>query len=150
MPRLAGVVLDDRESAESDYAAYELSFRRDASGRNLIQGRVSATLRLRCERCNGVLELPVSSSFTLAVVEGLDEAAQLPEAYEPLLPEEADIDPAELVEDELLLAVPAVSRHAAGTCAPPPFAAPAEDLPDDTSHPHDNPFAVLEGLKRGH
>jgi len=152
MPRLAAVVLDAEQSAE-DYAAFELGFRRDASGRHLVEGRVEATLRLRCERCNGELELPVSSNFTLAVVEGLDEAAQLPEAYEPLLPDETEVDPAALVEDELLLALPAVLRHPVGVCEPPVRSGvedvPPADLPDGTPA-RDNPFAVLDALKRHH
>jgi len=112
-----------------------------------VEGRVTATLLLRCQRCNDVLQLPVSSAFTLAVVAGLDEAAQLPEAYEPLLPEESEIDPAALVEDELLLAVPAVPRHPAGTCEPP--ANTLVELPD-AAPAQDNPFAVLEALRRQH
>ncbi len=148
MPRLAAVVVDAANTGD-DYAAFELSFRRDASGRALVQGRVTGTLQLRCQRCNGVLELPVSSSSTLAVVRGLDEAAELPDAYEPLLSVEAEIDPAALVEDELLLAVPAVPRHPAGACEPPVQTAPAADRVD-ARPPHDNPFAVLEVLKRHH
>ncbi len=149
MPRLAEL-LDKEDTADQDFAAYTLEFGRDASGRDLVRGHVTATLRLRCQRCNGLLELPVSSSFTLAVVQGLDEAAQLPMEYEPLLPDEAEIDPAALVEDELLLAVPPVPRHAAGACEPPTYSTRADDGADDRSPTHESPFAVLEALKHDH
>ncbi|WP_295880765.1 YceD family protein [uncultured Thiohalocapsa sp.] len=147
LPRLAQLVLSD-PTAEPGCAAYRLAFRRDASGRDLVQGEVTATLRLRCERCNGVLELPVASTFTLAVVDGLDEAARLPEDYEPLLPEEATLDPATLVEDELLLAVPTVPRHPVGACSAPAYTEPEGDASPASGEP--SPFAALEGLKRYH
>jgi uncharacterized protein len=150
LPRLAQVVTPADPAA--DYASYGLRFRRDESGRDLVEGEVSATLHLRCERCNQPLELPVASAFKLAVVEGLDEAAQLPDAYDPLLPEEATLDPAALVEDELLLAVPSVPRHAEGACHAPRYASadkPAEG--EQAAAPaDDNPFAVLESLKHHH
>jgi uncharacterized protein len=157
LPRLA-TILEDRDAGCGDQAsaAFELRFRRDASGRYLVAGRVDATLRLRCERCMGALDLPVSSGFTLAVVEGLDEAARLPDDYEPLLVDDGKVDPATLIEDELLLAVPAVPRHAVGACRPPtldgapggqssdrPSGEPAGQ-PSDT----DNPFAALAALRR--
>jgi len=149
MPRLAEL-LDGADVADPEFAAFTLEFGRDASGRDVVRGRVTATLRLRCQRCNDLLELPVSSGFTLVVVHGLDEAAQLPAEYEPLLPDEAEIDPATLVEDELLLAVPPVPRHVVGACEPPTYSAPADDGADDRSLKHENPFAVLEALKRDH
>lgn len=150
LPRLAQVVTPADPAA--DCAGYRLRFRRDESGRDLVEGEVTATLRLRCERCNQPLELPVISAFTLAVVEGVDEAAQLPDAYDPLLPEEGTLDPAALVEDELLLAVPAVPRHAEGACRAPCYEAAPEQADDEqaAAPADDNPFAVLESLKRHH
>lgn len=151
LPRLAQVVLTPTDTA-AGYVSYKLAFHRDASHRDLVHGAVSATLGLRCERCNEPLQLPVVSEFALAVVSGLDEAAQLPEGYEPLLPEEATLDPAALVEDELLLAIPAVPRHAAGTCRAPRYVnadARTGDEPD-AAPVDDNPFAVLQALKRQH
>ena len=149
MPRLAAVV-ERADGEDTGSAAFTLRFRRDAAGRILVEGTVAATLRLRCERCMGLLDLPVQSSFVLAVVAGLDEAARLPEDYEPLLPEDTTVDPAALVEDELLLAVPAVPRHAAGACRPPAFVAAAGDAREDQPSDKENPFAVLEALKRRH
>ncbi|MGD2019555.1 MAG: YceD family protein [Thiohalocapsa sp.] len=153
LPRLAQVIVD-ADKADPDYAAYKLSFRRDSSGRDLVQGEVTATLRLRCERCNGILEIPVDGTFTLAVVHGLDEAAGLPDEYEPLLPDEATVDPATLVEDELLLAVPHVPRHAEGACRALKYTAnadqPGAESDADGLSSDEHPFAILESLKRHH
>ncbi len=89
----------------------------------------------------------------MAVVKGLDEAARLPDAYDPLLPEEATLDPAALVEDELLLAVPPVPRHVEGTCEAPDYERHDHRAPDTDREPapdDEHPFAVLQSLKRHH
>lgn len=147
MPRLQAAVADSTNSSP-DYAAFELTFGRDASRRDVVEGRVRAQLRLQCQRCNGVLDLQVSSRFALGVVTGLEQASRLPEGLEPLLLESEEIDPAVLVEDELLLAMPVVPRHADGVCRSPAFAAGAEVDSTVTQSTQDNPFAVLEALKR--
>jgi uncharacterized protein len=149
MPRLAEVVFAAEGQGAEGCAAFKLSFEHDANKRHLVRGEVRAKLKLRCERCNEPFEFPVSSNFTLAVISGFDEAAQLPDDYEPLLLEEAAVDPATLVEDELLLSVPAVPRHPTGACEPPRLPQQADATAGDRPQ-RDNPFAVLETLKRHH
>ena len=149
LPRLALVLVEGAVDAAA-LVSYQLRFQRDPGGRALVAGEVSATLPLRCERCNGVVDLPVASGFTLAVVAGLDEAAQLPDDYEPLLPEDGAVDPVALVEDELLLALPTVARHPVGTCEPPRYEQPSNAPAPPPDSGTDNPFAVLETLKRRH
>jgi uncharacterized protein len=53
----------------------------------------------------------------MAVVEGLDEARRLPEEIEPVLIDDGRLRPLELVEDEILLALPQVPMHGADDCA---------------------------------
>jgi uncharacterized metal-binding protein YceD (DUF177 family) len=61
----------------------------------------------------------------------------------------------ELVEDELILAMPLVARHPDGTCRPaldltvPRDSHVSEAAPDDTVRPR-HPFEVLAGLKKKH
>jgi uncharacterized protein len=144
LPRLAAVV-EDSVSGEP-YASFMLRFEHDAAGRDIVRGSVSSRLSLRCQRCNEPFEFPVSSSFVLALVQGLDQAALLPDLYDPLLPDETKVDPAALIEDELLLALPAVPRHPEGACRPPESDA-GETQPQESART-DNPFAVLDKLKR--
>jgi uncharacterized protein len=148
LPRLSSLAetgqLADDQGPGGSQAAYRLTFFRDEQGRDLVEGSVRAQLRLRCQRCTEGYDLPVDACFTLAVVNGLDEAEALPDAYDPLLLEEALIRPRDLVEDELILAVPAVPRHADGDCVMPAEAAGATDGPDERP----NPFASLAVLKQ--
>lgn len=150
LPRLAEMLETDTEGGAQ--AACQLVFGRDGAGRDIVQGEVRACLTLRCQRCLEPFDLPVASEFTLALVVGLDEVAALPPDYDPLLVaaagEDRFIHPRDLIEDELILAVPAVPRHADGGCPSSPLAlldlTPAQvaDRPAERL----NPFAVLTTL----
>jgi len=104
---------------------------------------------LRCQRCVGTFWLDVHTKPVLALVEGPDEAADLPEEYDPLLLEDRLVRSDALIEDELLLAVPPIPRHPDGSCV-------ARPTPDDGGEPQQqrdegsrpNPFAQLTALKR--
>ena len=98
---------------------YQLSFGNDERGNDTVTGRVMGELRLRCQRCNEQMVLPVDSALSLSLTEGLDEAAALPDDYDPLLLDGRLMRSSELIEDELLLAVPVVPRHPEGTCEAP-------------------------------
>ncbi len=146
MPRLGEAVL----RLEGD-AHYALRFQRDARRRIRVSGQVTANAVLTCQRCLGEVAYPLSGEISLAVIEGLAEMEYLPEDVEPLL-----LEPGErrrgldLVEDELLLALPQIPRHEDEGCA--------GDLEPESSPPiggqgdsrdGENPFARLAELKKG-
>ena len=111
---------------------YRLSFGKDERGYGVVTGRVVGDLRVRCQRCNDAMILPVDSELSLALTEGLDEAAALPDEYDPLLLDGRLMRSSELIEDELLLAVPVVPRHPEGSCeAPLPKSSPGEHVGGD-------------------
>lgn len=102
---------------------YQLAFSRDDLGRALVRVSVNGLLRLHCQRCLDILEWRIEERALLALVLGLDEAARLPDrlpdapnGYEPLLIDASRLRPLSIIEDEVLLALPAIPRHA--DCAP--------------------------------
>ncbi len=106
---------------------------------------LATTLRLRCQRCLEPFGWPVDTDVRLKWVGGPLEAERLDPGFEPLLlPEGGLVNPRDLIEDELLLAVPQVPRHPFGTCR----ADWASSLEDDAPRPQENPFAVLARCKR--
>jgi uncharacterized protein len=127
-------------------AAFALRFGRDGERRFTIRGSVSAELTLTCQRCFRPLVLDVDARVELGPVRGLEEAARLPASLEPLLVTENGIRLRELVEDELLMAIPSIPRHEEDDCAPmtPSAVSPTKSEDSDT----DNPFAVLSALKQ--
>ncbi|HCK81683.1 MAG TPA: YceD family protein [Candidatus Competibacter sp.] len=76
-----------------------------------LKGRLRADVELVCQRCLGPLLLPLELGVALGLVRSEAEAARLPAGYEPLLATDDGISVAELVEDELLLALPQIPRH---------------------------------------
>lgn len=119
LPRLRSLVAECREEL-----SYSLSFGRDDAHRAVVRVRTRGLLRLQCQRCLQPMDWPVDETTVLALVQGLDEAAGLPDHYDPLMLEEPLLRARTLIEDEVLLAIPAIARHE--TC----------DMPE--SHPASN------------
>ena len=101
---------------------------------------------LECQRCLQPMRLPLRAERRIFFVEGEDAAAALDaESEDDVLALTPALDLAELLEDELLLALPLVPRHA--HCPEPLPRALVEN--DPATDPADNPFAALAALKRG-
>lgn len=92
--------------------AARLEFGRDEAGRAVVAGRISATLVLECQRCLGPMELELELAPRLGVCGSEAEAARLPDQLDPLVVGDGPVSVRGLVEDELLLALPVVARHA--------------------------------------
>jgi uncharacterized protein len=103
---------------------------------------------LECQRCLKPVVVPVQIERSFLFVHGEDAAAQLDAAGEDdVLAITRALDLRELIEDEILLALPIVPRH---EVCPDPLVAPAEgDAAGDAVAPAPHPFAALAGLKRG-
>lgn len=131
---------------------YSLHFYRDARRRACVEGKVAADLRLTCQRCLAPVEIAVDSVIALGLVQGVEEAQRLPEPYDPLLVPEEGVRPLDLVEDEVLLALPQVPRHGpaepcdTGDWLNDQAAASSAERSEATADT-DNPFSVLAQLK---
>lgn len=113
--------------------------------------RVQASVWLSCQRCLQPVAVPLEIDRTLRFARGEDEAARLDEeGEEDVLALTRALDLPALVEDELILALPLVPRHA--TCPQPlPWpgtetSAPAQAVTPPAPAPH--PFAALQALKK--
>jgi uncharacterized protein len=131
--------LRDMLAADAGEVRYEISGVRDERGRPSLRLKVSGTLALRCQRCLEPMPFEVQTDETLVL------AATLAEIHaEPARADGPDRVVAgremalrELVEDELILAVPYAPRHE--DCAPAAASDSAEKI---------SPFAGLKGLMR--
>lgn len=79
---------------------------------------VSGEIELRCQRCMERLKLPLKLQREIVLVAGVDEFAQSADEPESVdtIPAVGRIDLHELVEEEILLALPLAPRHAGGEC----------------------------------
>jgi len=135
------------------YCEVELQFGRDPERRRVVDGVLSADIELECQRCMEAMPFRLESSPHLGLVISEEQARQLPRDLEPFLTDEAEADLWQLVEDELLLALPSFPLHDPEEC---PATATinaineAEDAKyesDDSSQKAENPFSVLAELK---
>ncbi len=144
LPRLAQSV----ESADLAHwsAQGELRELKGAEPQVWLHLKTRSDVRLVCQRCLQLLDHPLQSERSFLFVPDESEVERLDEELEEdvlLLPRLFDL--LELVEDELILALPIVPRH--DEC-PQPLPMPDDpDLPQEGGEvPH--PFAALAALKK--
>ena len=118
-----------------------VSFRKDGDLK-IISGHVSATLSVRCQRCLEPVHLLVDRNFRLALVYSDEQAKRLPAIYDPLLLENRHIVFSDIIEDELILAIPDIPGH--DDCQPEQLVFADEEF-ETKAEP--NPFAILAKLK---
>lgn len=123
---------------------FELNFDRDTLGVAYVGIQAEAPLTLTCQRTLEAFVLPVKIDSRLGLIAKEEDEAALPPGYEPLLvPGDGVIHPAEVIEDELILALPVVPLKPGG----------AEEFAwsstgeDDEVQAEANPFAALKQLK---
>ena len=126
--------------------AYKLAFQRDADDHMFIDGECSTKATMVCQRCLDAVVLEVRGEFQIGLAFSDEKSKHLPKQYEPaIMDHNGNIDPWELVEDELILALPMFAYHADGECE---IKQPkAETEPVEVTEKKDNPFAVLQQLK---
>ncbi len=118
-----------------------ISFHKEGDIKTVL-GHVSAQLFLQCQRCLKPVEIPVDRQFRLGIVRSDAQAGRLPKLYEPLLVDSEQIVFSELIEDELLLAIPDIPRHS--ECKPEQVTFGNIDI---EAQAEPNPFAILAKLK---
>ena len=101
-----------KESLHGDegYITAKLEFGHSV-GFACLTGKVSAQLLVECQRCLKPMQTEVAGSFKFALVSSEEEFALLPEEFDPYLLEGDEQSVIELIEDELLLALPMVIVH---------------------------------------
>ena len=139
-PRLVELVLDSGAAL-----AIDVQVGRSSSGVPLVTGRVRGTVEQQCQRCLEPVSGELDVEFRLAVVvPGNEELA--PADFEPWHADASGVTLGEMIEDELLLALPMVARHEVGECGD--LAERLKEAEDSETPERDNPFAVLSQLKK--
>lgn len=138
MTRLRGSLVD----AEGE-VHYVLVFGTDSLKVPFVELRIEAELPLECQRSLQPFLQPVRLVQRLGLIRVEADEAALPPEYEPLLvPADAVLRPAELVEDELILALPVVPVSPDAEAVERDFAPAVEETAQA------NPFAALAGWKK--
>ena len=138
-----------REQTEgvAEVAEVTLSFGVDAAGCHWMRCEASVGIELTCQRCLEPMPWTLEADEQLALITSDEDAVELADAYEPLVVE-GPIRVAELVEDELLLALPLIAKHQTGPCAAQAASTVAEEQPPEQQESATSPFSELAAIKR--
>ncbi len=116
----------------------------------ILTGQIKTDAKLICQRCMGEMELPIALDFQLAFVRSEAEMERLPEGYEATLIENSTMMLSDIIEDEILLALPAIPKHLDGSCSSEVVEGWSGEQENETNTEdvkRDNPFDVLASLK---
>jgi uncharacterized protein len=105
---------DEGQRAESlarNDATFSASFGYDEQGLVTIKIAVKASLPLICQRSLAPYQEKVERNSLLVVIEQVSDQDQVPESYDPVLVENRRLAIQDIVEEELLLAIPQVPRN---------------------------------------
>lgn len=136
------------EQAEGSRVAWTISGESDSSERMFLRLRVQGVVKMTCQRCMGPLDHAVQVDSRLEIVQSESDLADENDADAALDDDAPDqivgshrFDILELIEDELIMAVPYVPRH--DVCVTLPG-----QQDGDVQDARPSPFAALAGLKK--
>jgi uncharacterized protein len=125
-----------------------LALSRDEEHHSIIDVTVVAEVSVTCQRCLEAMITSLRCSNRLAVVWTDEQAKHLPRDLDPLICED-DCALWDLVEDELILALPAYSYHEGRDCNQLLNELGDSDAAPSAADTRQNPFEVLAQLKPG-
>ena len=127
------------DSSTQNKVLLKFEFTKNEFDMATISGELETCLELECQRCLGKMELPINVDFRL-MVDASDELVR-ESSIDTLYSDDGFIDINEVVEDELILAIPLVASHEDQACNKHWLASEAEAVASE------NPFSVLRQLK---
>lgn len=84
--------------------------------KTLIVGSLTGQMPMRCQSCLAPFIKQLNIDVRLAHIYSEEQESLVPEGYESLILDRQDITLVELLEDDILLALPAFPKHAEGQC----------------------------------
>ena len=139
--RLAGLII----ACEGDIDV-SLQFGRGSMGELQVSGQIRGVVSMDCQRCLEPVSIALDCQVALVLVESEEAASRLPDSVDSLVSPDGTVDLLELVEDELILALPIVPRHDSCKAAYEPGEL-TDSAATEESVNEKNPFAVLKDLK---
>lgn len=124
--------------------------RRDAQSLIVLEGKLSTTLSLTCQRCLEPVMTELEADVQLWLLRDEDAAEQLSDEADYLVQDgEGRVALADVLEDELILALPLVAAHE--ECELCQIVETEDDIEDEVveveTPQRENPFQALTGFK---
>lgn len=141
LDRLADMLVDDSGMVDVD-----LYFGREGRLAK-VEGRIESVLEIVCQNCLEAIEWPIDCDIKLGIIASMDQVSRLPEDYEPLLVEDGNILLKDIIQDEIILALPAFPRHQFNCFVPEFDNNNPITIVNDEPLFTENPFSILAKLK---
>ena len=93
-----------------------LGFRKGRKHRIIVAGKAAVNVSLECQACLGSQDFLLEVKLLLTIVGTQSALLELPQEEDGLLVEDKLVVLVDLIEDELMLGLPMVARHADGDC----------------------------------
>lgn len=132
--------------AADETVRVEMAFSPGPGSAVLCRGQLTAGVTMVCQRCLGSVALRIDRDLEIALVHSDAEAARVWKDYETYEVEGHRVHLWELVEEELLLALPLVPMHdETMKCGAGEAPTDRDSVSGETER--GNPFKVLEGFR---
>lgn len=121
----------------------------DQQGLTVLKGSADCAVSVTCERCGEPMAVTLDCSFAYTPIKAGDDAALelIPERYDVIEKDEhGEINLRQLIEDELILALPLFPAHDDADCTVSVQNMSWGDIGPEPEKP--NPFAILQELKK--
>ena len=129
-----------------DAVRVRLGFRFDRHGAVRMDGELAGRVAVECHRCLEPMAVDLKSEFSVVIADSEAAASRLGAEQDVLCVEGDEAGIAELIEDELILALPERPCSAADCPQAPTLASPAGSMDEGTLETK-KPFAALGALK---
>ena len=112
-----------------------------------VEGHIETVLELECQNCLEAVKWPIDCNIKLGIVTTIDQANRLPEEFEPLMVQEEKILLKNIIEDEILLNLPAFPKHQHACFVSKTDNNKLNTIVSDEPSSTENPFSILAKLK---
>ena len=126
-----------------DVVRIELRFEQDDHGRSRVLGRVTTAVILDCQRCLEPIVRHIVADVDFRVVASDAAADEIANEFETFVSADEELSVVELIEDDLILALPNQVCEAYDACPRRPDVRYPRDDVDEDEAPRANPFAAL-------
>ena len=107
LTRLKGLLHSDSGSVRAT-----LRFRQRGDGWLATELTLAGDVELNCQRCLEPFRYELTENVNVVLADSDSLPATVPAGFEPFELEEGRLQPAELIEDETIVAIPLVPKHA--------------------------------------
>jgi uncharacterized protein len=137
--------IKDMIGADAEFAA-KLDFGVTDRGLKYVTGAITGEVRLNCQRCLELYTHQLNINFRLGIVASEQQIANLPKEFEPLLVEEEVVFLRDIIEDEIILALPSAPLHSEEECSVKLNPTESQDTPSIVEETKRRPFEGLADL----